>query len=68
MAHSGLNEKINTGLWTKWAANATKLESIMANMHKEKCAHKNFCGNIPDYAISSKTLEEMGVLQSIVSI
>ena len=39
MPHLGLNENLKTGIWTKCVATATKLENIMINQHKEKCAH-----------------------------
>ena len=42
MAHTGLHENLKTGLWPKCAATSSKLENIMVNTHKEKCAHKKF--------------------------
>ena len=50
VGHSGLHEILKTGLWTKFAETATKLENVMVNQHKEKCVHEKFYGKIRDYA------------------
>ena len=50
MTHVGIYENLNTGIWTKFAATATKLENVIVNPHKDKCAHEKFHGKIPDYA------------------
>ena len=66
--HSGIHKNINTGPWTKCVATATKLENIMVKSHEEKCAHKNFCDNIPDYGKYLNSLKKMGVVHSIISV
>ena len=50
MRHIGLHENFKNGLWPEWAATETKLERIMVNPHKEKCAYEKFYGKLPDYA------------------
>ena len=50
MEHMVLHENINTGLFTKCAATANKLENIMINSHEEKCAHEKLYVKIPVYA------------------
>ena len=42
MARVGLYDKIKTGIWTKYATTRNKLETIMVNLQKEKCAYNNF--------------------------
>ena len=60
MNHRVLNEKLNTDLWPECAETTTKLENILVNLHKEKCAHKKFYGKIPDYAKYLRAFGEMG--------
>ena len=48
MANTGLHENLKAGLWTEFAATATKLENIMVNPNEEKCSSKKFYGKIPD--------------------
>ena len=68
MAHAGLHENLNTGLWPICASTPTKLENILVNLHKEKCACKNFYGKIPDFAKHFSTIVEMGVICSILNV
>ena len=35
MAHAGLHENLNTGLWSECEATATKLENIVVNSQKK---------------------------------
>ena len=49
MIHAVLHENLKTGLSPECTATATKLENIMVNPHKEKCAHEKFYGKISDY-------------------
>ena len=56
MAHVGLHENLKTGIWPKRAATTTKLENIMVDPHKEKCAHEKSYNKIPDYAKYLSTL------------
>ena len=42
MAYVGLHENLKTGIWPKSAITATKLENIMVNPHKEKCAYEKY--------------------------
>ena len=51
----GLHENLKTGLFSECAVTVTKPENIMANPHKEKCAHWKFYGKIPDHAKYLKT-------------
>ena len=44
MTHPGLHENLKTCLWTKCTATTTKLENVMVNTHKEKCAHEKLYG------------------------
>ena len=46
IVHTVLHEKLNYFLWPKLLATATKLENIMVNPHKGKCAHEKFYGKI----------------------
>ena len=68
MAHTGLYEKIKTGLWPECATTVTKLENIIVNQHEEKCAHKKFYEKIPDYEKHLRTLGEMGFVWSITTL
>ena len=56
MAHEGLNKNLKTGLWSKYATTATKLENIIVKPHGEKCAHDKFYGKMPDYERYLRTL------------
>ena len=44
MAHTGLQKNLMTGLWLECGTTTTKIENMMVNPHKEKCAYyrKNF--------------------------
>ena len=68
MAHAGQHENLNTGPWKKCATTATKLEDIITNPHKEEFTHKYFYGNIPYYAKHFKTLVEISVVHSIITV
>ena len=58
MTNAEIHENLNTGLWNKCVATATKLENIMVNSHEEKCAYGNFYDNMTDYEKYLKTLEK----------
>ena len=59
MAHTGIHDKLKTGLCPECATNSTKLENIMINPHEEKCAHDKFYNNITDYKKNLKTYGKM---------
>ena len=56
MLHAGLHENLNNGICPKCAATTTKIENIMVNPHKEKCAHHKFYRKMSDYAKCLRTL------------
>ena len=58
MSHMELHTYLDTGLWTKCVSTATKLEKIMVNPHKEKCAHEKLYGKIIDYGKYLSTWEK----------
>ena len=68
MAHVGLHKNLKTGLWPKCAKTVTKLENIMVNPQKEKCAHNKFYGEILDYKKYLRNFGEMGVVHSIDTV
>ena len=37
IAHAGLHEKLNSGLWPESAVIRNKLETVMVNPYEEKC-------------------------------
>ena len=57
-----------TGLWPECAATDTKLENIMVNPQKEKCAHEKFYRKIPDYAKYLRTFGEIGIGSGIATV
>ena len=44
MAYTGLQGNLKTGPWPKCEATTTKLDNVMVNPLKEKCAHEKFYG------------------------
>ena len=59
MAHAILYDNIKTGLWSKCAATATKLQNIMVNSHEETFVHKKFYGKRPDHKKLLRSFGEM---------
>ena len=68
MVHTGLNEKLKYGILPICAAIATKLENIMVKPHEQNCAHDDFYSKIPYNIKHFRSLGEMGVVCSIVSV
>ena len=68
MQHTVKHENLKTVIWPKLAAIATKLENILVNPNKEKCAHEKLYGKIPYYAKYLSTFGEMVVVQSIATM
>ena len=62
MAHTGIPENLKTGLCTKFMATGTKLEIIIVNPHKEKCAHEKFYGKFSHYEKYLRTFGDVGVV------
>ena len=68
MTHVGIYENLKTGIWTKCAATATKLENVMVKPQKDKYSHDKFCGKMLDYARYLRAFGEMGVVRIIDTV
>ena len=68
MVRASLHQNLKNGLCLKWAATTTKLENIMVNPHREKCAHDKLYRKIPDYTKYLRTFGEMIVVRSIATV
>ena len=55
MAHVVLHKNLKTQLYPECAETMTKLENIMLNPHKEKCAYEKFYGYMSEYSKHLKT-------------
>ena len=68
IVYTGIHGNLNTGLWPEFTANATKLENIMVNPHKEKYGHKKFYRKMPDYAKNLRNFGAMVVVPIIATV
>ena len=68
MAKAIIHEKLKISIWTKCAATATKPENIIVNPHNGKFTHEKFYGKMPYYKKHLKTVLEILVVRSIVTI